>query len=398
MLNDLFLKAVPLLKAIEARGFEAVFVGGSVRDYILGRDIHDVDIATSALPEEVKAIFPSTIDIGIQHGTVMVLYGGDSYEITTYRTEGEYSDFRKPNEVTFIRSLKEDLKRRDFTMNSMALDKAGELYDPFGGKKAILEKRIDTVGKASERFSEDALRMLRALRFASQLSFSCSGEIVHSLKENHALLDHISVERITSEFEKLIDGRNAIQAFKLLIETDLYMHLPGFAKKKEALISASQIPFHHLSTVNEKWAILLYKMVQSDEVESLLRQWKLPVKQIRTIRTIVQLLEESFSGDPYSMIMKGIEASQSAIRINCLLKNEKEDEALAHLQKKWQALPIRSAAELAVNGRDLIEWSEKKQGPWMKDVLHELVKRVVEGHVGNTKEEIFREVRKCNLI
>ena len=112
-----FLKAVPVLEKIEAAGFEAYFVGGSVRDYILGKSIEDVDIATSARPEEIKAIFPKTVDIGIEHGTILVLYKGESYEITTFRTDGDYKDYRHPETVTFIRSLKEDLQRRDFTMN-----------------------------------------------------------------------------------------------------------------------------------------------------------------------------------------------------------------------------------------------------------------------------------------
>lgn len=139
-MNEAFLMAVPVLKDIEAAGYEAYFVGGSVRDHILGKEIADVDIATSAAPEEVKTIFSRTLDVGIEHGTVVVLYNGIPYEITTFRTEAEYLDFRRPSEVQFIRSLEEDLKRRDFTMNAIAMDKEGRLIDPFNGRGAIEEK------------------------------------------------------------------------------------------------------------------------------------------------------------------------------------------------------------------------------------------------------------------
>jgi len=134
-MHQVFLKAVPILEKIEKAGYEAYFVGGSVRDYLLGKDIDDVDIATSALPEEVKAIFPKTVDVGIEHGTILVLYKGTAYEVTTFRTDGEYKDFRHPERVTFIRSLHEDLKRRDFTMNAIAMDKRGKSLIPLTGNK-----------------------------------------------------------------------------------------------------------------------------------------------------------------------------------------------------------------------------------------------------------------------
>ena len=148
MIEDCFDAALPVLDRLEAAGFQTVFVGGSVRDHLMGRDNHDVDIATQATPEEVKRVFKKTVDVGIEHGTVMVLHEGNGYEVTTFRTEGEYKGFRKPKEVKFIRSLHEDLKRRDFTMNAIAMTKDKELIDPFNGRKAIHERSIETVGDA----------------------------------------------------------------------------------------------------------------------------------------------------------------------------------------------------------------------------------------------------------
>lgn len=164
-MNDVFLKALPVLQKLTTAGFEAYFVGGSVRDYLLNRTISDVDIATSAFPEEVKEIFQSTYDTGIAHGTVTVRENNEFYEVTTFRTEGTYEDFRRPSEVKFIRSLEEDLQRRDFTMNAIAMDEHFALHDPFSGQEAVKNKAIKAVGKASERFHEDALRMMRESAF-----------------------------------------------------------------------------------------------------------------------------------------------------------------------------------------------------------------------------------------
>ena len=135
-----FKHALPVLKELNRHGYEAYFVGGSVRDVILHQTIHDVDIATSAFPEEIKEMFPRTIDVGIEHGTVLVLYHQDQYEITTFRTESTYQDYRRPDKVTFVRTLEEDLKRRDFTMNALAMTLDGEIVDLFEGIESIHEK------------------------------------------------------------------------------------------------------------------------------------------------------------------------------------------------------------------------------------------------------------------
>src|SRR5699024_10264166 len=206
-LEESFRKALPIIEKIEENGFEAYFVGGGVRDTLLGKSIHDVDIATSAYPEEMKKMFPRTIDVGIEHGTVMVLYKDETYEITTFRTESTYQDFRRPDSVTFVRSLKEDLKRRDFTINALAMNKEGHIIDYFNGMEDLKLKRIKAVGQPTERFHEDALRMMRAVRFVSQLQFHLEKETKEAIEEHHALLEKIAIERIQSEFIKLLLGK-----------------------------------------------------------------------------------------------------------------------------------------------------------------------------------------------
>ena len=166
-----FQEALPIVEKLKAAGYEAYFVGGSVRDAILGRSIHDVDIATSAYPEETKKVFTRTIDIGIEHGTVLVLHGNQEYEITTFRTEDVYVDYRRPSHVSFVRSLEEDLKRRDFTVNAFALSDEAQIIDLFAGLKDLEGKVLRAVGVAQERFNEDALRIMRGFRFAASLDF-----------------------------------------------------------------------------------------------------------------------------------------------------------------------------------------------------------------------------------
>ena len=159
-----FQRALPILQQIEAHGYEAYFVGGSVRDTLLGKAIADVDIATSAFPAEIKEIFPKTIDTGIKHGTVTVMQQGIGYEVTTFRTESGYQDFRRPDHVTFVRSLKKDLQRRDFTINALAVRADGLVIDEFDGLTDLANQTIRAVWNADERFHEDALRMMRAVR------------------------------------------------------------------------------------------------------------------------------------------------------------------------------------------------------------------------------------------
>ncbi|HEX5563751.1 MAG TPA: CCA tRNA nucleotidyltransferase, partial [Sporosarcina sp.] len=217
-----------VVRELEEAGYEAVFVGGAVRDHLLGKEPSDFDIATSAMPEEVKRVFKHTIDVGIAHGTVMVMMDNEPIEVTTYRTESTYTDHRRPDEVNFVRSLKEDLQRRDFTMNALALTLTGELIDPFGGMEDLRACKIRAVGNASDRFHEDALRMIRAIRFSSVLGFDIEEQTLQAIEENAASIRHVSIERIKAEMDKLWIGANPGKALASIVDTRLSTHLPLF--------------------------------------------------------------------------------------------------------------------------------------------------------------------------
>ena len=209
-----------IIEVLQNNGYEAYVVGGCVRDTLLGRLPKDWDITTSALPQQVKSLFPRTIDTGIQHGTVTIMIDKEGYEVTTYRIDGDYEDGRHPKEVTFTPSLLEDLKRRDFTINAMAYNDTYGLVDLFGGRQDLEDKRICCVGNPVERFNEDALRMMRAVRFAAQLGFTIEENTFFAIKQLVQNLRKISAERIQVELSKTLISDHP-EFFKQMYESGI---------------------------------------------------------------------------------------------------------------------------------------------------------------------------------
>lgn len=193
-----------ILRILQRNGYEAYYVGGCVRDTLLQRPNHDWDVTTSARPEEVMSCFEHCIPTGIQHGTVTVIENGIQAEVTTYRTDGTYSDSRHPEKVSFVRNLEEDLARRDFTINAMAMGEDGVIVDPYDGKKDLKEKCIRCVGDPDKRFQEDALRMLRAVRFSAQLGFKIESDTLKAIERNASRCNKLSAERVRDEMEKTL--------------------------------------------------------------------------------------------------------------------------------------------------------------------------------------------------
>lgn len=221
-----------ILNELYKNGYEGYIVGGCVRDHLMGKEPHDYDITTSALPEEVKEIFPHTVDTGIQHGTVTVIIDKTGYEITTYRIDGEYKDNRHPEEVIFTDRLSGDLSRRDFTINAIAYNDVKGYVDLFGGIEDIKRRVIRGVGEPAKRFQEDALRMMRAVRFSAQLDFAIEENTLNALKENADLIRNISIERIREEFFKLILSDHN-ERLDILLNSGMTEHfLPEILGKK----------------------------------------------------------------------------------------------------------------------------------------------------------------------
>ena len=199
---------IHILNTLERSGYEARLVGGCVRDTLLHRRPNDWDVATAAAPEAVTELFERTVPTGIRHGTVTVLYGGSACEVTTYRVEGAYSDHRRPDSVRFTSRLEEDLSRRDFTINAMAMDASLAITDPFGGREDLSRRLIRCVGDARERFTEDALRMLRAVRFAAQLDFALDSAALEAIAGCAPLCSALSPERVAAELRAVLASRD----------------------------------------------------------------------------------------------------------------------------------------------------------------------------------------------
>jgi tRNA nucleotidyltransferase (CCA-adding enzyme) len=395
---ETFTQAIPVIEKIEEAGFEAYFVGGSVRDYLLNKEIEDVDIASSATPEEIKGIFPKTVDVGIEHGTVLVLFKGQTYEITTFRSESGYEDFRRPKNVQFIRSLREDLQRRDFTMNAIAMDRTGKLIDPFSGYDDIKKKVIRTVGLAEERFSEDALRIMRAIRFVSKLSFKIEDETLSAIKKNGSLLLNISVERKTKEFEKLLCGKNRSQSIKILLETGLHSFLPGLNHQEERLKVLCDYTYDNLQ-LNEMWALLLFSLkIPSNQSVSFLKEWKLSNQKMKEIERILFFLQKRLlhKWNELTLFQSGKDICVSVERIFHMVNGGKSEEEIKYLKEKYESLPIKSLGELAVSGQDIMNWRNESGGPWLKELLEKIEHVVLLGIIPNEKEAIREWLFTCN--
>ena len=384
--EPLFLKALPVMKQLVDAGYEAYFVGGSVRDMLLHKPISDVDIATSATPQEVKEIFSHTVDVGIEHGTVMVIHHKEGYEVTTFRTEEGYEDFRHPDKVTFVRSLEEDLKRRDFTINALAIGIDDQLIDFFDGIGDIERQCIRCVGDAKERFNEDALRMFRAVRFVGQLGFQIEEKTKNAISLLKMNLSKVAVERMKVEFEKMIQSSHRKEAMQLFVETGLYQACPLFDGKDKILLKLAEFPLKEMSVL-QAWILFVDELNLSDkEVTHLLKSWKSSNEQIRDVlvgyRTYRARKEEEWNfflayACPYEV----------ACEVEQLLIAQGESESLRDLEGTYETLPIRSMNDIQLNGHDIIRILQlEKKGPIIGQVLQMIEKLILEQNIQNDAE------------
>lgn len=429
-----------IIGLLEQNGYEAFAVGGCVRDTILGRKPQDWDITTSALPRQVKDIFHRTIDTGIQHGTVTVMLQGNGYEVTTYRVDGEYNDSRHPESVAFTSDLIEDLKRRDFTINAMAYNPVAGLVDAFDGIGDIERKIIKCVGEAQERFGEDALRILRAVRFSAQLGFDIETKTAKAMEALAPTLQKISAERIHVELEKLILSNHPeklITAYKAGITKVV---LPEFDKMMEC---PQNTPYHmynvgeHTIKVMEnvpatkemRWAALLHDVGKPDSVTydkknpermhfygharvgakmsvPILRRLKMDNKTIKLVTRLV----EHHDDRPASKGMTPVNIRKSVHKIgkdiyeqylqlvyadfqgkSAYGKNKGYDGFLYEKEQFQYILEnniCTDKSELHISGKDLIQ-AGCSTGSIIGDILEELLRRVLDEPELNNKDTLL---------
>ncbi len=434
-------KAKEILEVLHGAGFEAYVVGGCVRDSILGRTPQDWDVTTSARPEEVKALFRRTIDTGIQHGTVTVMMDKEGFEVTTYRIDGKYEDSRHPSEVIFTPSLEEDLKRRDFTINAMAYNDRDGLVDLFGGLEDMEKKVIRCVGDARARFGEDALRIMRAVRFSAQLGYEIEAQTREAIRELAPTLRNISAERIQTELVKLVVSGHpeylriawetgitkvVLPEFDLMMETPQNHPHHCYNVGEHTLVSMTQVSadkvlrltmlFHDLGkpaclSVDEKGITHFYghPKVSEEIARKILRRLKFDNDTTNMVCRLVKYHDYGNEDAPdlktvrralYKIGEEAFPAMFAVWRADILAQSEyKREEKLARAAK-WQRLyetvmelhQCVSLKGLAVDGNDLIGLG-MKPGREIGNCLQSLLEEVLEEPERNTKEYLTERAK-----
>lgn len=392
--KSLFEQARPILEQIQDNGFEAYYVGGSVRDYVMGRNIHDIDITTSATPDEIESIFSHTIPVGKEHGTINVVFNDENYEVTTFRAEEDYVDHRRPSGVTFVRDLYEDLQRRDFTMNAIAMDTAYKLYDYFDGQQDINNRIIRTVGIAEERFQEDALRMIRCLRFQSQLSFDIAMETFEAMRTQMADIKFLSIERIVIELTKLMRGINVEESFNHLKSLKAFNYMPYFEQ-----LDMNQINVTEPIDLELLIAIVSVKF----DINYSLKPLKLSNRQVKDINQYIQIMNalpsiitkeqlKMFVYDYDTNLIKNVMVAADVLKANDIQGHEPLIVNLQTIDETLHRLPMHNRKDMMVNGGVLMAHLNAKSGPWLKDVLRQIEIAIVTGKVRNEETEILKWV------
>ncbi len=347
---------VNILEKLNKNGFEGYVVGGCVRDYIMGKTPHDYDIATSALPGDVKKIFSHTVDTGIKHGTVTVIEKKKHYELTTYRIDGKYSDNRHPDEVIFTDRLSGDLSRRDFTANAIAYNPQKGYVDLFGGREDIKNKIIRGVGDPEGRFREDALRMMRAVRFSAQLDFDIEKNTLDALFKNSELIKNISIERIREELFKLILSDHA-ERLEILIDS-------GMTKYFLPETEAGKTDYSVLSALSRDIRLRLAYILKdagSKKANEITKRLKWDNKSIRDVTALVRLKNMDIDSLYAMRRLKNLAEDITPLVLE--LKSAIEDSSLDEYMEMYASVKNDCTAlkALAIDGDDLAESGFKGQ-------------------------------------
>ena len=430
-------QAAEIIKTIKARGFRAYLVGGCVRDVLMGRTPEDWDIASSARPEQIMEIFgEKAIPTGLRHGTVTVKARDGLYEITTFRTEGTYSDGRHPDTVSFSSSIEEDLSRRDLTINAMAMDDDGRVIDPFGGQKDLALRRIRCVGDPRKRFEEDALRILRAIRFASVLQFAVDPATVEAVHARAGLLKRIAAERILAEMNKLLCGsgcREVLLDYPDVLGIFIPELLPCVGFSQQNVHHCYDIYTHTAYAVDAirpepilRWTMLLHDIgkvntftvdprgqghfyghpiVSGEMAEEICARLRMRKKDREDIVTLIRWHDKNIP-----LTEKGIGTAMLALgeeNFRRLLEVKRADNLAQAPEYRWVAEKIDAAEklldemlrrepclqlkDLAVNGNDLLAlgYSGREIGL----ALQRLLQKVVAGEIENRREALLTELR-----
>ncbi len=381
-----------VLNVLENNGFEGYLVGGCVRDAKMGIEPHDFDLTTNATPDEMLDIFSDyrIIETGLKHGTITVVSDGENVEITTYRIDGEYLDNRRPEEVYFTRNLKEDLSRRDFTVNAFAYSPSKGFVDMFNGEEDLENKTIRCVGEADKRFNEDGLRIMRALRFASCLGFSIEEKTSKSVFDNKHLLKNISVERIYSEFKRLVCGVDAGKIIKEYIDV--------FAKTNERIKSCSDKfsvnseKIHEIKTGYLTRIASLFYGSENGTARKFMKDMKADNYATDFISDLHNLSDSKMRSDVMFVRRLMRDYSDEFILSLAELKRVFEpefnyEEFLFEYNRQKELNPCVKLKQLKVTGQDIISFGIEK-GPRIGEIMNQVLNAVIDDRCCNDYESI----------
>lgn len=386
---------VALARIFNKHSYSLYLVGGAVRDYILKKENSDYDLTTSATPDEVKVMFKRTIDTGIKHGTVTVIFSGEHYEITTFRTEGDYSDSRHPDSVTFVRSLEEDLKRRDFTINALACDIiTGEIIDLHGGTDDLEKGIIRAIGIPEDRFNEDALRMFRACRFAAKLDFTIEENTLKAIKSLHGNIRKVSVERIKDEMDKLLLSPCPVRGLEYLENTGLMEEIIPEITLTNSLKEAIRRAKENNLPLTSLYAILFSGMSAQDTEKALMH-----LKASNREKKEITLLSSGLGNIPYDNTPVSIRrlikkyGKENILPLFTLRRayGYTEEEDIRYEEKVKEELekdPALEIKELDITGKDLK--AIVKPGPEMGRMLNYLLDEVIKNPRLNNRDDLLK--------
>lgn len=394
-----------IIDKIYENDYEAYIVGGCVRDSILGLTPNDYDITTNATPDEIKSIFNEfkCIETGIEHGTVSIVIDKDIYEITTYRIEGEYKDHRRPKNVDFTSNLEEDLKRRDFTINAMAYNEKDGLIDLFGGKMDIERKIIRTVGNPYDRFNEDGLRMIRAIRFSSKLNFDIEKETLLAIYDNAQIIKNISLERITDEFNKIIlsdKPENIIYLFKTRLFKYLNISDEDDKNKIEILYKNIKILNKIDKTLVKRLVVLDYIIKELNiKCKSICESLIYSKKITKNHHTILNLIENINMRDLDKIKVKKIlnkidkNLYEEYLDISKIIYDDEQSfqknvDILKEIEENNECYTIKN---LNINGKDIMTLGYENKA--VGEVLNYLLEEVINYPSLNDKNILIKKIK-----
>ena len=361
MLNN----ALKLLKEIDDKGFVSYIVGGFVRDYLLGIESNDIDICTNATPKDIKEIFKDKCLPCEDYGSVTVVIKGINYEITTFRKDIGYNDNRHPNEIKYIDSIEEDLLRRDFTINTLCMDKKGNVLDYLGGKEDLANKIIRTVGNSYDKFKEDSLRILRAIRFATILDFELDEEVYEAIKETKGLLSNLSYSRKKDELDKIFTSPNFKKGIKLMIVLglDKELEIPNLSKVLETDVTSS-IGIWSILNVGDKYPFNRNELDLIDDVN-----------------TVVEL----DNLNPSVLYKYGLYVNSVAGKI------KKDD--IKRITETYNNLIIKSRKEIDITAEEIMAILNREPGEYLKEIFDDIEEEILYNRLENKKISISKYIK-----